>query len=84
MTVLTANPTTMAILRIEVDNGAGAVRFYINGALVATHTTNIPAAATRLGYHVGATLSAATATNVYVDYLRVWSDDPPISNFVNL
>ncbi|MBP9780075.1 hypothetical protein KBD33_05650, partial [Candidatus Gracilibacteria bacterium] len=84
VTVLTANPTTMAILRIEVDNGAGAVRFYINGALVATHTTNIPAAATRLGYHVGATLSAATATNVYVDYLRVWSDDPPISNFVNL
>ena len=70
----------MSIMRIEIDNtGAGAVRFYINGTLVATHTTNIPAAATRLGYHVGGTLSAATATNIWVDYLRVWSDDPPLS-----
>lgn len=81
ITPLTQNPSTMSIMRIEIDNtGSGAVRFYINGALVATHTTNIPAATTRLGYHVGGTLSAATATNIWVDYIRVWSDDPPLSN----
>lgn len=65
-------------MRIEIDNsGAGAVRFYINGTLVATHTTNIPLATARLGYHVGATLAGANATNILVDYIRVWSDDPP-------
>lgn len=81
VTPLTNLVTTMSILRIEIDNsGAGAVRFYIDGTLVATHTgASIPAAATRLGYHVGIHNTAAAAKILYVDYLRVWSDDPPMS-----
>lgn len=90
VTALANSVTNMSILRIEIDNsGAGAVRFYIDGTLVATHTgASVPAAGTRLGYHIGIHNTAAAAKILYVDYLRVWSDDPPmtgtaVESFIN-
>jgi hypothetical protein len=72
----------MRILRIELENTGvnGVARFYIDGALVATHNTNtVPAAVTRLGWSIGNGVSAAIAApgrTVDIDYIRVWSDDP--------
>ena len=40
----------MRVLRIEVDDLKSKVLFFIDGTLVATHTTNLPASATRLGH----------------------------------
>jgi hypothetical protein len=37
-------------LRIEVDPAGSPIRFWVNGDLVATHTTHLPAATTDLGY----------------------------------
>lgn len=45
---LTAN--TVYNLAIEVDSAGANVKFYINGILVATHTTNLPTGATNLGH----------------------------------
>lgn len=68
---------TMRILRIELEDIATPVaRFYIDGTLVATHTTGIPLAATKLGHDVGITTTAAAAATTDVDYYRAWSDDP--------
>jgi hypothetical protein len=77
-TVTPTAVTTVAMraLRIEVSDLAGKVFFYIDGNLVATHTTAIPLAAARLGHWVGITASAATVSTMDIDYIKVWSDDP--------
>lgn len=78
-TVNTTTATTLAMraLRIEINDLAGKVFFYIDGNLVATHTgTSIPLAATRLGYWVGVTTSVAAIATMDVDYIKFWSDDP--------
>lgn len=72
----TATTIAMRALRIEVNDLAGKVFFYIDGNLVATHTTGIPLAATRLGYWVGITTSVAAIATMDVDYIKFWSDDP--------
>jgi hypothetical protein len=64
------------ILRVEINDTAGNARFYIDGNLVATHTLNLPAAATLLGHYVGNGISTAVNANLDIDYIRVWSDDP--------
>ncbi len=64
-------------MRIEMDNGNAAVRFYVDGTLVATHTTAAPTAA--MGFTVGNAVTSTTSRNLDVDYMRVWSDDPPES-----
>jgi hypothetical protein len=67
-------------LRIEVDNIKTEVRFYADGALVATHTTNLPPATQFFGYGAsqGSSLTTAgTAITLDIDYMRIWSDDPP-------
>lgn len=53
----TVTTTTTAIaaateyeLKIEVNSAGTSVRFFINNALVATHTTNLPTTSTGLGY----------------------------------
>ncbi|TLK47470.1 ubiquitin-activating E1 FCCH domain-containing protein [Glutamicibacter sp. V16R2B1] len=53
----TVTTTTAAIatdtayeLRVEVNAAGTAVRFWVNEALVATHTTDLPGASTQLGY----------------------------------
>jgi hypothetical protein len=80
-TVNTTTSTTAAMraLRIEVNDLAGKVFFYIDGVLVATHTTGIPLATARLGHWVGMNASAATISTMDIDYIKVWSDDPEIT-----
>jgi hypothetical protein len=70
--------------RIEIDSvrvpGTPEARFYVDGTLVATHTTNLPTSATKLGYGVSNNTTTAAAKTMDVDYMRVWSDDPPETN----
>jgi len=52
---VTVTAVAMAIntiyeLAMEVDPAGANVKFYINGVLVATHTTNLPVGATNLGH----------------------------------
>ena len=72
----TVTTATLRALRIEVNDLAGKVFFYIDGNLVATHITAIPLASTRLGYWVGITSSVAAITTMDIDYIKFWSDDP--------
>ena len=74
--VTTATTVNMRALRIEVNDLAGKVFFYIDGNLVATHTTGIPLANTRLGFWTGLTSSAAAVSTMDIDYIKFWSDDP--------
>lgn len=57
-------------LRIEYARGAVSAKFYINDSLVATHTTNVPAAARRL-FNWGETheTRAAAARSIAIDYI---------------
>lgn len=74
-----ANGTgTFNLLRVELDNAAAAARFYINGSLVATHTTGVPAATTRLGYYIINNIAGTVNRAINIDFIRVWSDDPPL------
>lgn len=79
-----ATVNVLRVLRIEVNNLAGKVLFYIDGNLVATHITNLPLSGTRLGYWVGITSTVAAITTMDVDYIKFWSDDPdtisPVQN----
>ena len=68
--VPTVTVTTTAIavstsyrLMIVVDSAGANVRFYINGALVSTHTLTLPAAATNLGHVEEARTLVAVARN---------------------
>jgi len=59
-------------LRIEVNAAGTSVAFYINGTLVATHTTNIPLGSNSRYLLVKQGLYKATglsSRNMYVDYL---------------
>lgn len=80
VTATTASTSVFHTFRIEADNTNGQVRFYIDGSSVATHTTDLPTATTRLGWYVANGISAAANRATTVDYVRVWSDDPV--NFV--
>ena len=73
-TVLSVN--VFRNLRIEMDGVLNRVLFIIDGTVVATHTTAVPAGATRLGYDAGITTTAAAAASMDLDFVRVWSDDP--------
>lgn len=64
-------------LRIEVDNVTPRVLFVIDGVVVATHTTALPGSTTRLGWYIGNAIEATTNRATSIDYVRVWSDDPP-------
>lgn len=76
VTALATTTTAFHILRIEVDNTNGQARFYADGSLVATHNTGLPLAATRLGWYLGNAINVAANKQMYIDYIRVWSDDP--------
>ena len=74
--------TAMRRLRVEITNtGAnGTVYFYIDGTLVATHaTTAVPGSTNRMGWLLAVTPTTTTYTGrvLDMDYVRVWSDDPP-------
>ncbi len=63
-------------LRIEMDDTNTEVRFYVDGTLVATHTT---APTAQMGFTVANNVTSTTSRTLDVDYMRVWSDDPPAS-----
>lgn len=65
---------TWVELAIEID-GLTAVRFYINGALVATHTTNIPDSGVSLTptFEIGSP-TGTTSTYLDIDYLLITGD----------
>ena len=81
ITTTTKPAVTMSILRIVV-NGTTNVKFYVDGVLVATHTTGLPLGTTRLGWHLGNVITATTARTLITDYVRVWSDDPADNEIV--
>jgi len=59
-------------LRIEVNAAGTSVAFYVNGTLVATHTTNIPLGSNSRYLNIKQGLYKATgltSRNMYVDYL---------------
>ena len=80
--VRTLTTTTTAVvasawtkLRIEVNAAGTSVTFYVNGTLVATHTTNIPtfvSAANNRGFNVKQSIlkiTGLTNRSVFCDYL---------------
>ena len=72
--------TTFRELRIEINNDPALttmnVRFYVSESLVATHTTNIPAAGSALGPFVDVEKSNGAgppnAGELLVDYFTLW------------
>lgn len=69
-TAVTANAWNK--LRIEVNAAGTSVAFYVNGSLVATHTTNIPLASNNRFVFVKQGIAktiGATARLVYCDYI---------------
>jgi hypothetical protein len=56
--------STNYLLEITVNNTAGTAEFKINGSVVATLNTNLPAAATNLGYNAQITPTTTTAKNM--------------------
>jgi hypothetical protein len=74
----TVTTTTAAIaasagyeLRIEVNTAITSVRFWVGDVLVATHTTNIPAGSTQLGYQVTVTTLTTAAKQLRVSRVLV-------------
>jgi hypothetical protein len=67
---------TYARFRIEKNAGTGEVRFYINGSLVATLTTNIPATVSA-GFAYGIEKQAGAASRYtrmdYIYYKRTFA-----------
>lgn len=69
-TTLTTVPvadSTAYIFRIVCNTALGVVSGYINGVLVASHSTSIPAASTLLGYGVTVTALSAASRRILVD-----------------
>jgi|GEM_PF-2197953 len=67
-----APSTTARVFRIEY--GTSSVKFYIDGVLKATHTTNIPTTNTDLDIYCHTT--GANQKKLYIDYLKIWQDPP--------
>jgi len=58
--------------RVDVEADRSAVRHYVNGALVATHTTNIPAANVNLSQIISVNRVSTTGTSVALDVDFAW------------
>ena len=57
------------LLRIVYDTSSSAVVFYIDGAQVASHTTNLPVAQAISAWLIGLETTDATADYAYVDWI---------------
>jgi len=71
--VTSTAPGTSAfqILRVECDQDRAEVRFYIDGVLKATHTTNIPTTSQRMGLGLKIYKSAGTTQReLWIDWHR--------------
>ena len=71
-----AGTGAMHTVRIELDNGVPEARFYADGVLQATHST-VPGSSVGLGFGIGNGMAASNNRSTFIDYIRVWSDDPP-------
>jgi hypothetical protein len=75
----TATASSVAVVantfvKYRIEFGAANVKFYLNEALFATHTTNLPGASTYLDLVAGRVTSTLLADRTLdVDYVRVWS-----------
>ena len=67
------NVTTNTWYKLYIKRRSGSVEFYINGSLVATHTTNIPSVYTLGPIIVGKSLEALSKA-IYVDYFGYYSE----------
>lgn len=65
------NDDQYRVYGIEI-NGVGEVKFYVDGVLKATHTSNIPTGA--LVPTLCSVNSAATQSKLYVDYIYITAD----------
>ncbi len=77
-TGIVVSNTALQTLRIEIDDGVATnvVRFFINGTLATTTTTNVPTV--NMGWSVTNGISTATAVrDLIIDWIKVWHDDPP-------
>lgn len=63
--------TTVYHLGVDIEPDASAVRFFVNGTLIGTSTTNIPASTQNLGLVISMVKTAgATGQTAYVDYIK--------------
>lgn len=70
-TAVAGGNTTYSIFEIRINSDATEVLFYIDGVLVATHTTNIPTTAV-LGHTIRITKSAGTTARlIYTDWVSL-------------
>ncbi len=69
-TTAAASANTVYSLAIEF-NGATSVRFILNGAVVATHTTNLPSTSQTMGYQVSVTTLTTAARLLRLNHLQV-------------
>ncbi len=64
---------TLVVLEVEIVSGTH-VKFYINGALVATHSTRLPGSTVNLRYIVGLETRTGSTKTLNVGVLRIMSD----------
>lgn len=75
----TVTTTTTAIAvggtyNLRIAMSGSSVYFYIDGALVATHTTALPGTSTGLGLNMTTTTQAASARNIRVGMYKFFAD----------
>lgn len=66
--------TTRRWLAIEFNDSVPNVKFYIDGALVQTHTANLPTTATNVRFIYGGETTEAVAKNIRFEYNVMISD----------
>lgn len=69
-TGITVNTSTMYSLRVKFVTTT-QVKFYIDGVLVATITTNVPSSSTGLGYYISAATTTAAAKSIRFNRLAL-------------
>jgi hypothetical protein len=63
---------TWYALKIVVNAAGTNVAFYVNGSLISTHVTNIPATTSGFGFGVGIFKSIGTTSAVlHCDYVKL-------------
>ncbi len=76
-TVTGTAPSNQVFYKFQVvfDDATPAVRFYINGAMVATHTTHLPTSTTGTPMYWMAGMSrVTTAIHALINNIQVWGD----------
>lgn len=70
-----AASTDKCLFEIRINAGNNSITFYINGALVATITTNIPANTTQMRFALGVQRTQGNADKaVYIDFFRLYTE----------